>query len=64
MELGKIERHVPSDLLVKFSIPGATASVEAVATKLSDVAIVHFACHGKQDQSNPLNSGPNSRMDG
>ena len=57
MELDKIERHVPSDLLVKFGIPGATASVEAVATKLSDVAIVHFACHGTQDQSNPLNSG-------
>jgi len=57
MELEKIERHVPSESLVKFGIPGATASVEAVATKLSDVAIAHFACHGTQDQSNPLNSG-------
>ena len=57
MELEKIERHVSSDLLVKFGILGATASVEAVATKLSDVAIVHFACHGTQHQYNPLNSG-------
>ena len=57
MELEKIERHVPSDSLVKFGIPGVTATVEAVATKLADVSIVHFACHGTQDQSNPLNSG-------
>ena len=42
MELEKIERHVPSDLLVKLGIPGATASVEVIATKLSDVAIIHF----------------------
>jgi CHAT domain-containing protein len=48
---------VPSDSLVKFGIPGVTATVEAVATKLADVSIVHFACHGTQDQSNPLNSG-------
>ena len=57
VELEKIERHVPSDSLVKFGIPGTIASVEAVAEKLSDVAIAHFACHGIQDQSNPLNSG-------
>jgi CHAT domain-containing protein len=57
MELEKIEQHVPSDSLVKFGIPGATATVEAVATKLADVSIVHFACHRTQDQSNPLKSG-------
>ena len=33
------------------------AGVEAVASCLSDVSIVHFACHGKQDPCKPLDSG-------
>ncbi|KDR67399.1 hypothetical protein GALMADRAFT_147180 [Galerina marginata CBS 339.88] len=57
LELEKIEQHVPSDSLIKFGIADAVASVEAVASKLPDVSIVHFSCHGTQDQSNPLNSG-------
>jgi CHAT domain-containing protein len=28
-----------------------------VASSLSEASIVHFACHGKQDESKPLNSG-------
>ncbi|KDR68260.1 hypothetical protein GALMADRAFT_78835 [Galerina marginata CBS 339.88] len=56
-ELEKIEQHVSEDLLVKLGIPGQSASVEAVASRLSDVAIVHFSCHGTQDRSNPLDSG-------
>jgi len=56
-ELESIEKHVPNDSLVKLGIPGASASIEAVASRLSDVSIVHFACHGKQSPSKPLDSG-------
>jgi len=56
-ELEKIEQHVPNDFLVKLGIPGAPASVEAVAAQLSDASIAHFACHGTQNQLKPLESG-------
>lgn len=56
-ELEKIERHVSSDSLIRLGVPGAVANVEGVASRLSDASIVHFACHGKQDRVNPLNSG-------
>ena len=56
-ELEKIEQHVPNDSLVKLGIPGAPASVEAVAAQLSDASIAHFACHGKQNPLKPLESG-------
>ena len=57
MELEKIEQYVSKDFLIKLGIPGKTASVEAVASYLSNVSIAHFACHGKQDRSKPLDSG-------
>jgi CHAT domain-containing protein len=56
-ELKKIEQHVPSDLLIRFGIPGSPASVETIASGLSDVSIAHFACHGKQNPFQPLESG-------
>jgi CHAT domain-containing protein len=56
-ELAKIEQYVSKDSLIKLGVPGQTASVESVASRLSDVSIAHFACHGKQDRSNPLDSG-------
>ncbi|KDR69604.1 hypothetical protein GALMADRAFT_1352198 [Galerina marginata CBS 339.88] len=56
-ELENIEQHVSDDLLVKLGIPGQSASVEEVASRLSDMDIVHFSCHGTQDRSNPLDSG-------
>ncbi|KDR85840.1 hypothetical protein GALMADRAFT_234945 [Galerina marginata CBS 339.88] len=56
-ELEHIQKHVPSTSLIKFGVPGADASVEAVASRLPDASIVHFACHGKQDHTKPLNSG-------
>ncbi|PPQ80535.1 hypothetical protein CVT26_004314 [Gymnopilus dilepis] len=56
-ELIKIEKHCRGDSLDKFGIPGSPASVEVVASRLSEASIVHFACHGKQDPTNPLRSG-------
>ena len=56
-ELQNIERHAPDDLLIKLGIPGVPASVETVATHLSGTSIVHFACHGVQNRSRPLDSG-------
>ena len=55
-ELKIIEQHVPNDSLVRLGISGSPASVETVATCLSDVSIAHFACHGKQNLSEPLES--------
>ena len=56
-ELNNIQRHVSSDALVKFGVPGAVADVEAVASRLSEVSIVHFTCNGKQDRLEPIKSG-------
>jgi len=55
-ELKIIEQHVPNDSLVRLGIPGSPASVETVTACLSDVSIAHFACHGKQNLSEPLES--------
>ena len=56
-ELENIQRHVSSDAMVAFGVPGTAASVETVASRLSEASIVHFACHGKQDRLKPLDSG-------
>ncbi|KIM38734.1 hypothetical protein M413DRAFT_420131 [Hebeloma cylindrosporum] len=56
-ELKEIEQHVPNKSLVRLGIPGSPAFVETVAACLSDVSIAHFACHGKQNLSEPLESG-------
>jgi CHAT domain-containing protein len=55
-ELQKIEEHVPAIGLVKLGIPGAPASIEKVISHLPTASIVHFACHGKQNTENPLDS--------
>ena len=55
-ELRKIEGHVPVSSLVKLGIPGAPSSVDAVLNHLSDIYIAHFACHGRQDLTYPLES--------
>ena len=46
-ELENIRRHVSCDALVELGVPGVPAGVEAVASHLSNVSIVHFACHGQ-----------------
>jgi CHAT domain-containing protein len=55
-ELRKVEQYVSKDCLVKLGIPEATASVDNVALHLSDTSIAHFACHGRQNRTNPLDS--------
>lgn len=55
-ELQKIEKHVPSSNLTRLGAPNAPATVEEVINHLRSSHVVHFACHGKQDASNPLNS--------
>jgi len=56
-ELENIRKHVSCEALVELGVPEVPAGVEAVASCLSDVSIVHFACHGKQDPWKPLDSG-------
>jgi CHAT domain-containing protein len=58
VELQKISQYVPSDALTVFGPREneRAASVSNVASQLSDISIIHFACHGKQDLVNPLNS--------
>ena len=56
-ELKKIEQHVSNDSLIRLGIPGFPACVETVAAYLLDVSIAHFACHGKQNPFQPLESG-------
>ena len=56
MELENIRRHVSCEALVELGVSHVPAGVEAVASHLSNVSIIHFACHGSQDQK-PLDSG-------
>ena len=55
-ELEKIKTRVPSDCLIQFGTPDSPALVETIFRHLPSASIVHFACHGKQLKSNPLNS--------
>ncbi|THH12052.1 hypothetical protein EW146_g7830 [Bondarzewia mesenterica] len=55
-ELKMIEKHVPSDLLVKLGIPEAPSLVRDVLSHIPSASIVHFACHGTQNAQNPLES--------
>ncbi|KAJ7909188.1 CHAT domain-containing protein [Mycena leptocephala] len=55
-ELRKIEERVPAEWLTCLGdTTGAT--IETALFHLRDSSVVHFACHGIQDFSNPLNSG-------
>jgi CHAT domain-containing protein len=52
-ELERIEKYVPKEWLVKLDTP---AIAEKVMPYLSAASVAHFACHGYQDITNPLNS--------
>ena len=56
-ELNVIEQHISSDMLIKMGVAGRPAEIEGVASLLPSASIVHFACHGLQDRSKPLDSG-------
>ena len=55
-ELHNIAGHVANECLVKLGVLGAPATVNEVASHLSAVSIAHFACHGEQNRTNPLES--------
>ena len=56
-ELRNIRKHVPPKSLVVLGVSGAAASVEIIESHMPNSSIVHFACHGTQSQTNPLESG-------
>jgi CHAT domain-containing protein len=55
-ELSKIEEVVPKQWLTSFGTQESPASVDRVLSHLDTSSILHFACHGIQDTSNPLES--------
>lgn len=57
LELQSIEKLVPSVHLVKLGTGESSATVKDVLSQLPSSHIVHFACHGIQDASLPLDSG-------
>ena len=56
-ELYNIRKHVPLKSLVVLGVSDAVASVEMVESHMPKSSIVHFACHGTQSQTSPLESG-------
>ena len=56
-ELYNIRKHVPPGSLVSLGASGAATSIEVVESHMPKSSIVHFACHGTQNQANPLESG-------
>jgi len=56
-ELVKIKEHIPSEILTTLGDTHSNpATISEVLRQLPTASIVHFACHGKQDARNPLNS--------
>lgn len=55
-ELRRIEKYIQNENLIRLGIEDAPASIESVVSHLPDISIVHFACHGTQNLSNPLDS--------
>jgi CHAT domain-containing protein len=52
-----IKRLVPLEFTMDFTDIVPISSGNFSSTNVSHVELLHFACHGKQDKSNPLNSG-------
>lgn len=55
-ELRSVQSVVPKELLETPGTFNLLTSVKAVTANLSTSSIFHFACHGKQDFANPLDS--------
>jgi tetratricopeptide (TPR) repeat protein len=54
-ELEMIKRHVPSEWLTSLAT-NVDTTVENVLSCLPSISFAHFACHGSQNITNPLNS--------
>lgn len=55
-ELRRVAEIVQNDNLIKLGNGDAPSSVDNVLLHLPDVCIAHFACHGLQNMTNPLES--------
>ena len=61
-ELELIENLIPSTQLLRIAegplaCSNANKTVDEATTYLTDASILHLACHGHQDRTDPLNSG-------
>lgn len=56
-ELLAIKSIVPEKNLTILGVEDMPASVENVLLHLSDAYIAHFACHGQQSMTHPIESG-------
>lgn len=62
-ELQEIVKKVPKDCLLHLGsssepdFDGARTTVKNVIDKLSEASLLHLACHGTQDKTDPLRSG-------
>lgn len=56
LEVEQVRDIVPASSVLRLGEDGYIP-VEAVLQALPDVAVLHLACHGHQDQADPLNSG-------
>jgi len=54
-ELQHVKRYVPKECLVTLGTSEAPAIPGHVLSHLSDVSIVHLACHGERGEDGPLN---------
>uniref|UniRef100_A0A8H7Y5V6 CHAT domain-containing protein n=1 Tax=Psilocybe cubensis TaxID=181762 RepID=A0A8H7Y5V6_PSICU len=57
-ELAKIRSQTSSDpeSMVELGVANKPATIETICSILQTASIAHFACHGIQDQSSPLDS--------
>ncbi|KAH9475698.1 hypothetical protein JR316_0011257 [Psilocybe cubensis] len=57
IELHKIKKQAPSDCIIELgSTGGPGATIDTICSHLQTASIAHFACHGIQDPSSPLDS--------
>jgi CHAT domain-containing protein len=56
VEADLVQSLIPAGWLVN-RLTGRDLTVDAALQAVSNVNVLHFACHGHQDQENPLNSG-------